>query len=67
MRKEYIKPAISIAVVMNEQAMLVGTNPNNWAEGKEQDIIEDDGDSYKKIDVSYEDMGIKKLWDDENT
>ena len=42
MRKEYIKPAIDMAAISSEQTLLVGTNYNNWAEGKEQTTVEDD-------------------------
>ena len=66
MKKRYIKPHVETWFMELQNVMRLSGHDNNMPEGKEQDIIEDDDDSYKKTDVSYEDMSIKKLWDDEN-
>ena len=57
MRKEYIKPAIDMAVIASEQTLLVGTNKNNWAEAKENSFEEEDAEFIK--DVEFHD-----LWED---
>ena len=58
MRKEYIKPAIDMAVIASEQTLLVGTNKNNWAEAKENSFEEEDATNPIK-DVEFHD-----IWED---
>lgn len=65
MRKEYIKPAIDMAVISSEQTLLVGTNDNNWAEGKEQTTVEDDDFFSEKEKDPLGELGFSSIWDDE--
>ena len=65
MRKEYIKPAIDMAVISSEQTLLVGTNGNNWAEGKEQTTVEDDAFFSEKEKDPLGELGFSSIWDDE--
>lgn len=64
MRKEYIKPAIDMAAISSEQTLLVGTNYNNWAEGKEQASVEDDFFSEKE-ETTFGELSSPSIWDDE--
>lgn len=64
MRKEYIKPAIDMAAISSEQTLLVGTNYNNWAEGKEQAAVEDDFFSEKE-ETTFGELSSPSIWDDE--
>ena len=59
MRKEYIKPAIDMAVIASEQTLLVGTNMNNWAEAKENSFEEEEKTDY------LSDIQFKDIWEDE--
>lgn len=65
MRKEYIKPAIDMAVILSEQTLLVGTNDNNWAEGKEQTTIEEDEFFSEKEETTFGELSSPSIWDDE--
>ena len=65
MRKEYIKPAIDMAAISSEQTLLVGTNDNNWAEGKEQTTVEDDDFFSEKEKDPLGELGFSSIWDDE--
>lgn len=65
MRKEYIKPAIDMAAISSEQTLLVGTNDNNWAEGKEQTTVEDDDFFSEKEKDPLGELGFSNIWDDE--
>ncbi|MBR3497207.1 MAG: hypothetical protein IKH37_10860 [Prevotella sp.] len=65
MRKEYIKPAIDMAAISSEQTLLVGTNGNNWAEGKEQTTVEDDDFFSEKEKDPLGELGFSSIWDDE--
>lgn len=65
MRKEYIKPAIDMAAISSEQTLLVGTNGNNWAEGKEQTTVEDDDFFTEKEKDPLGELGFSSIWDDE--
>lgn len=65
MRKEYIKPAIDMAAILSEQTLLVGTNGNNWAEGKEQTTVEDDDFFSEKEKDPLGELGFSSIWDDE--
>ena len=65
MRKEYIKPAIDMAVILSEQTLLVGTNDNNWAEGKEQTTVEDDDFFSEKEETTFGELSSPSIWDDE--
>lgn len=58
MRKEYIKPAIDMAVIASEQTLLVGTNKNNWAEAKENSFEEEDEADFIK------DVEFHNVWED---
>ena len=58
MRKEYIKPAIDMAVIASEQTLLVGTNMNNWAEAKENSFEEEDATNPIK------DVEFHNIWED---
>ena len=58
MRKEYIKPAIDMAVIASEQTLLVGTNKNNWAEAKENSFEEEDAPNPIK------DVEFHNIWED---
>ena len=65
MRKEYIKPAIDMAAISSEQTLLVGTNYNNWAEGKEQTTVEDDDFFSEKEEAPFGEVNSPSIWDDE--
>lgn len=65
MRKEYIKPAIDMAVISSEQTLLVGTNDNNWAEGKEQTTVEDDDFFSEQEEAPFGEVSSPSIWDDE--
>ena len=65
MRKEYIKPAIDMAVILSEQTLLVGTNDNNWAEGKEQTTVEDDDFFSEQEKAPFGEVSSPSIWDDE--
>lgn len=65
MRKEYIKPAIDMAVFSSEQTLLVGTNDNNWAEGKEQTTVEEDDFFSEQEEVPFGEVSSPSIWDDE--
>lgn len=65
MRKEYIKPAIDMAVILSEQTLLVGTNDNNWAEGKEQTTVEDDDFFSEQEEAPFGEVNSPSIWDDE--
>lgn len=65
MRKEYIKPAIDMAVFLSEQTLLVGTNDNNWAEGKEQTTLEDDDFFSEQEEAPFGEVSSPSIWDDE--
>lgn len=65
MRKEYIKPAIDMAAISSEQTLLVGTNDNNWAEGKEQTTVEDDDFFSEKEKDPLGELGFSSILDDE--
>jgi len=60
MRKEYMKPAIDMAAIASEQTLLVGTNKNNWAEAKEQQLFEEEDatDRIKNLEFPH-------IWEDE--
>lgn len=58
MRKEYIKPAIDMAVIASEQTLLVGTNKNNWAEAKENSFEEEDA-----TDI-FKETAPHNVWED---
>ena len=61
MKKEYVKPAIEMAVLSNGQALLTGTNDSNWAEAKEQSEIEQD-DALE----CFKEVKFPDLWGDED-
>ncbi len=65
MRKEYMKPAIDMAVIASEQTLLVGTNGNNWAEGKEQTTVEDDDFFSEQEEAPFGEVSSPSIWDDE--
>ena len=65
MRKEYIKPAIDMAAISSEQTLLVGTNGNNWAEGKEQVTLEEDDFFSEKDEAPFGEVSSPSIWDDE--
>ena len=65
MRKEYIKPAIDMAVISSEQTLLVGTNDNNWAEGKEQTTVEEDDFFSEQEEAPFGEVSSPSIWDDE--
>jgi hypothetical protein len=65
MRKEYIKPAIDMAAISSEQTLLVGTNGNNWAEGKEQTTVEDDDFFSEQEEAPFGEVSFPSIWDDE--
>lgn len=66
MRKEYIKPAIDMAVISSEQTLLVGTNDYNWAEGKEQAAVEKDDDFFsEQEEAPFGEVSSPSIWDDE--
>ncbi len=66
MRKEYIKPAIDMAAISSEQTLLVGTNGNNWAEGKEQTTVEEDDDFFSEQEKApFGEVSSPSIWDDE--
>lgn len=65
MRKEYIKPAIDMAAISSEQTLLVGTNDNNWAEGKEQTTVEDDDFFSEQEEAPFGEVSSPSIWDDE--
>lgn len=65
MRKEYIKPAIDMAVISSEQTLLVGTNDNNWAEGKEQTTVEEDDFFSEQEEAPFGEVSSLSIWDDE--
>ena len=65
MRKEYIKPAIDMAAISSEQTLLVGTNDNNWAEGKEQTTVEDDDFFSEQAEAPFGELSSPSIWDDE--
>ena len=65
MRKEYIKPAIDMAAISSEQTLLVGTNDNNWAEGKEQTTVEEDDFFSEQEEAPFGEVSSPSIWDDE--
>ena len=65
MRKEYIKPAIDMAAISSEQTLLVGTNGNSWAEGKEQTTVEDDDFFSEQAEAPFGELSSPSIWDDE--
>lgn len=60
MRKEYMKPAIDMAAIASEQTLLVGTNKNNWAEAKEDQLFEEE-DALDRI----KNLEFPHVWEDE--
>ena len=55
-----MKPAIDMAAIASEQTLLVGTNKNNWAEAKEQQLFEEEDatDRIKNLEFPH-------IWEDE--